>query len=436
MATRTPSERSGTTSIPLMVKLLGAGLCATPGDGIEIAKGAYFKRAELGALQFYCDKCYVFNPMDIGVVLGGTVVRIDGKSHVVKSFDHGKYKLEGRESTLTPWELLRDRCDGGVTLDAYLRRFIINLVQKQTVMMSSVVPHTSGTSGNVLTGIAKAHVDKIDTESKTITIDELMEIKEKVESLRDLSLRIFTKVQLNNTLPANFWGDERDEALYEFAEQPGSLSQINCLGGLGLVTYIDQVKGCLFSGDLVRGWHTLAPPTKRTRGSWEATLRSVSKLLTCAYRMGRAGNLLDAYHPLTLHEAKILQDHHRHWSAILAHSLRNLNVRETRSTNTIDSELGGEKSFPLCFALERGKTFVHVLPPVVVVGCGIRDADKYGRLAWTRWTRRTLSRQGLAQRFSSSCWVPAAAPVRCKGSSVRSTYSSRMQGISESKPRP
>ncbi|CAM9813874.1 unnamed protein product [Pylaiella littoralis] len=57
-------------------------------------------------------------------------VRIGGKPHVVKSFNHGKYTLEGHESTLTQWELLRDRCDGGVTLDADLRRFIIHLVQK------------------------------------------------------------------------------------------------------------------------------------------------------------------------------------------------------------------------------------------------------------------------------------------------------------------
>lgn len=170
-----------------MAKLLGAGLCATPGDGLEIAEGVYFKRAELGALRYYYDKSYVFNPQDIGVVLGATRARKGGKIGVVKSFDHGKYTLEGEESTLTQWELLRDRCDGGVTLDAHLRRFIIHLVQKETVMMASVVPHMSGTSGNVMTGMlwnyddviarAEAHVDKIDTESKNMTIDELIEIK-------------------------------------------------------------------------------------------------------------------------------------------------------------------------------------------------------------------------------------------------------------------
>lgn len=60
-----------------------------------------------------------------------------------------------------------------------------------------------GTSGNVLTGmlwnvndaVAKAdvHVDKIDIESNNMKIDELVAIKENVNYLRDLSLRIFTK---------------------------------------------------------------------------------------------------------------------------------------------------------------------------------------------------------------------------------------------------
>lgn len=37
-------------------------------------------------------------------------------------------------------------------------------------------------------------------------------------------------------------------------------------------------------------------------------------------------------------------------------------------------------SYALRFALARCKTFVHNVPPVVIVGCGIRDAAKYGRV--------------------------------------------------------
>ncbi|CAN0432285.1 unnamed protein product [Pylaiella littoralis] len=63
--TRTPSERSGPTSIPLMSKLLGAGLCATPGDGLEIA--------ERGVLQ----ACRARSP----AILLRQVLRIQSAGH-------------------------------------------------------------------------------------------------------------------------------------------------------------------------------------------------------------------------------------------------------------------------------------------------------------------------------------------------------------------
>lgn len=256
-------------------------------------------------------------------------------------------------------------------------------------MMGLVVPYESG-SGNVVTGMlwnyndaiarAEVHAVKIDVDSKNMGLGELMAIKAWVESLRDLSLKIFTKLPLKDTLPANFWGGQWDETLHEFAEHPGSLSQLNCLGGLGLGADDDQTQGYLFSGDVVRGGYTLAPAAKRTRGFWEGMLRNFSKLLTCAYRLGRAVNPLEAYQPLSPFEVKILEAHHSHWSANLAHSLKNLNFRDTRSANAIDSELEGDKSLALRFALNRSKPFMHVLPPVVVVGCGTRDFAKYGRV--------------------------------------------------------
>ncbi|CAM9648799.1 unnamed protein product, partial [Pylaiella littoralis] len=186
---RAANEPSGNTSIPVMVKLL-------EGD-IEISDGVYYKRAELRNLQYYYDKSYVLDPKNIGVVLGETGVKIDGRIHVVKSVDHGKYTLEGREPTITQWELMVNRCDEGVTLDACLRRFILHLVTKYTVMMGSVVPALSG----VLTGMlwnpndaidrANGSGDGIDPESKK-KIGELMSIKVRVDTLRDLSLAVFT----------------------------------------------------------------------------------------------------------------------------------------------------------------------------------------------------------------------------------------------------
>ncbi|CAM9881424.1 unnamed protein product [Pylaiella littoralis] len=102
----------GNTSIPVMVKLLGDGLCADQGEGgIETSDGVYYKRAELQHLQYYYDKSYAFDPKNIGVIFDESRVRIDGRVHVVKSVDHGKYTLGGRESTITQWKLLENRCD-------------------------------------------------------------------------------------------------------------------------------------------------------------------------------------------------------------------------------------------------------------------------------------------------------------------------------------
>ncbi|CAM9931426.1 unnamed protein product [Ectocarpus sp. 4 AP-2014] len=98
---RAANEPGGNTSIPVMVKLLGDGLCADQGEGdIEISDGVYYKRAELQHLQYYY-KSYAFDPKNIGVIFDETRVRTDGGVHVVQSVDHDKYTLEARESTIT-----------------------------------------------------------------------------------------------------------------------------------------------------------------------------------------------------------------------------------------------------------------------------------------------------------------------------------------------
>ncbi|CAM9496540.1 unnamed protein product, partial [Scytosiphon promiscuus] len=72
-------------------------------------------------------------------------------------------------------------------------------------------------------------------------IGELMSIKVRVHTLRDLFLAVFTKIPMEATLGANFWSDRHDESLKDFAAQPGSLSQLNFLGGLGCVADDDIV---------------------------------------------------------------------------------------------------------------------------------------------------------------------------------------------------
>lgn len=82
---RALGEPSGNTSIPIMVKLLGDGLCADQGEGdIEISDGVYYKHTELQHLHYYYDLSYMFGPKSIDMVLGETEVRIDGRIYVGK----------------------------------------------------------------------------------------------------------------------------------------------------------------------------------------------------------------------------------------------------------------------------------------------------------------------------------------------------------------
>ncbi|CAN0105018.1 unnamed protein product, partial [Ectocarpus sp. 4 AP-2014] len=239
-------ELEAASSTPHVTERQEKGSDGNGEDDMEISDGVYYKRAELRNLQYYYDKSYAFDPKNIGVVLGETGVKIDGRIHVVKSVDHGKYTLKGRESTLTQWELLENRCDEGVTLNTDLRRFILHLVTKYSVMMGSVVPALSG----VLTGMLWNPNDAIDRANRSgedtdpasnMKTSELMSIKVRVDTLRDLSLAVFTKIPMEATLGANFWSDRHDESLKDFAAQPGSLSQLNFLGGLGCVADDDLV---------------------------------------------------------------------------------------------------------------------------------------------------------------------------------------------------
>ncbi|CAM9207467.1 unnamed protein product, partial [Laminaria digitata] len=198
----------GIGSVPLIEKLVGAGLRDTcPGD-LEINNEVTFNRIALSALKPYYDVAYAFNPADIGVVVGGTKVTWDGVDQTVKIFDHGKYFLDDGKSEITQWELLENRCGEGVTLDEDLRRFIRHLVLTDCVMMSQVVPCFTA-SKNVTTGITwnanhaleRANTNgNIDPKSK-MTTTELLLKKKNVDNLRKISLNVFTNCTVADILP-------------------------------------------------------------------------------------------------------------------------------------------------------------------------------------------------------------------------------------------
>lgn len=234
----------------------------------------------------------MFNPASIGVVLGKTTVEIDQTVHVVKSFDHDEYALEDG-TKLTQWKLLEHRNDGGVTLDADFQRFILHLVTMHVNMMAHVVPHLRQHK-NVTAGMLWNVIKALEKETNPEKRVELQNIKKRVDTLRDLTLRIFTKAAVEDTLPAGFWAVDGNKPLHEFAKKAGSLSQLNFLDGLGCVADLRRVTGRLFTGDVVRGGFSEAPNASRARGSWKAKLRTVIGQLTCAYRLGRTLNLVEA----------------------------------------------------------------------------------------------------------------------------------------------
>lgn len=133
------------------------------------------------------------------------MVEIENEVRVVQSFDHGKYTLaDGTE--ITQWELLKDRKDGGVTLEADQRRFVFHLVTTHVNMMAHVVPLLKQKkSKSVTTYMLWNRTEALKTETNKERKVELKQIIKQVDTLRDLTLRIFTKAAVKDTLPASFW---------------------------------------------------------------------------------------------------------------------------------------------------------------------------------------------------------------------------------------
>lgn len=100
--------------------------------------------------------------------------------------------------------------------------------------------------------------------------------------------------------------------------------------------------------------------------------------LTCAYRLGRSDNLLEAYYGLSETETELLVRHHSHWDINLKYSLPRLDRLASAQTSATDADLQGENSHALRFAVKRCRLFNPNIVPVTVVGCGSRDAEKYG----------------------------------------------------------
>lgn len=171
----------------------------------EGEKARYFKMENL---KRHYELDYVFNPSDIGVVLGRTKVRSAGRDRKVIKFDHGEYILKGGKK-VKQWELLENRRGAGVTLEQDLARYIRQLASTHTVAMGQVVPWMTGGENrkegmllDVSGGLrrARASGDKTDTKSK-LKLSELEAIESKTDLVRQFSLEIFTKASVQDLLP-------------------------------------------------------------------------------------------------------------------------------------------------------------------------------------------------------------------------------------------
>lgn len=171
----------------------------------EGEKARYFKMENL---KRHYELDYVFNPSDIGVVLGRTKVRSAGRDRKVVKFDHGEYMLKGGKK-VKQWELLENRRGAGVTLEQDLARYIRQLASTHTIAMGQVVPWMTGGDNrkegmllDVSGGLrrARASGDKTDTKSK-LKLSELEAIESKTDLVRQFSLEIFTKASVQDLLP-------------------------------------------------------------------------------------------------------------------------------------------------------------------------------------------------------------------------------------------
>ncbi|CAN0254918.1 unnamed protein product [Ectocarpus sp. 6 AP-2014] len=420
---RTPNEPpSSITSIPLIAKLLTRGLCDDPLDGIEILDGVFFKRAALDALERYFNWEYVFDPESIGVFLGTTKVGIDDEEFVVESFDCGEYSLSDG-SVMQQWGVLENRTDGGVTLEDEQRRFIIHLVTTYVNMMAHVVPVViEESTPSMVKDMMWNPVEAGKRETNKERREELDQIINRVNTLRDLTLRIFTGAAVKDTLPASFWDVEGNEELREFAEEAGSLKKINFLGRLECVHNREVVAGKLFTGEIVTGGYSEAPKPDRVSGAWPAKLRSIIVQLTCAYRLGRSNNLLEAYYALSEAEIELVMKGHRsHWGVNLDYGLPHLDRLTWAQTTATDADLQGENSHALRFAVKRCRVFNPNIAPVTVVGCGIRDAEKYGSLQRDSLDSKYFSHARIGKKLvpplmgNASCREPAKQAVEASG---------------------
>lgn len=186
------------------------------------------------------------------------------------------------------------------------------------------------------------------------------------------------------------------------------------------------------------GGYSEAPKPDRVSGSWTGKLRSVIVQLTCAYRLGRSNNLLEAYYALSKAEIElVMKGHRKHWGVNLKYGLPHLHLTASAKTTATDADLRGENSHALRFAVKRCRVFNPSIAPVTVVGCGIRDHEKYGSLQRDSQDTKYFSHARFGSKLvpplmgNASCRKPAKDAFEASGKLFDVARNGRAKAVAE-----
>ena len=270
------------------------------------------------------DLDYVFDPTDIDVVIGQTVVQGVNVRGKVMAFKSGEYIIQGSKGVqerVKQWDLLENRIGNGVTLEQDLARYIRQLAGAHTITVGQIVPFISAddklmTDGMLLDvdgGLSRAKSSSDGTDSTSgLPLRKLDAIKAKMDKVRHFSLKIFTNACVQDLLP-NPGTISCEDAARDFIGTPGSLKRLNFMPRLECFKQKRSEVGHLFTGKVVRGGANWVPRSENKLGSWETKLSTLIVLVMGAYRLRRPTNLIEAFVPLSPTELHVLKAGHSFW---------------------------------------------------------------------------------------------------------------------------
>lgn len=171
---------------------------------------------------------------------------------------------------------------------------------------------------------------------------------------------------------------EQDKDTRDFLNRPGSLKELNFMADLECTDNNEKEFGHLFDRKVVRGGKEWVPAAKLVRGTWEAKLKMVVRLLMCAYRLGRPVNFAEAYLGVSPEELSVLKEYNQHWDENLRSGFDGLPFDTVSDHAATGKQLGGKNKWAYRLAVQRSPTFYNRVTPVVAFSTGTRDPLKYG----------------------------------------------------------